>query len=478
MQKTYLFYDLETTGLNVAFDQVLQFAAIRTDLQLKEIERVEIRVKLRDDVIPSPYAVLTHLISTEQMQSEGISEFAAIKKIHNMLNKPGTISLGYNTLGFDDEFLRFSFYRNLLTPYTHQYANQCYRMDIYPIALFYYLYNEDSEIKWPTKEGKTSLKLDAINELNNFVQGQAHDAMVDVEATIAVAKQLMKSEKMWDYCVSYFLKAEDQNRLSKLTPAFPDDSYRLTEGIFVQGILGHKNNYQAPVLNLGQHRHYKNQFIFLRLDQEELRQTTLESIDKTTWAMKKKLGEPGFLLPANERFKKKLSSKQLEQADLNKQWLHDNPKILQAIIDHHLDYKYPSVPEADVDSVLYQAGFLSREDQQLCQQFHRSATEDKVAMVNDFSSTETQELAARVIARNFPQAMNEEIKADYQSYLGKFYSNDEIVDYRRKAKFNLAQAEAEVQELEKREDLTDEQLHLLEGYKRFIKKCITTTSAP
>ena len=38
MKKTYLFYDIETTGLNKAFDQVLQFAAIRTDRQLNEIE--------------------------------------------------------------------------------------------------------------------------------------------------------------------------------------------------------------------------------------------------------------------------------------------------------------------------------------------------------------------------------------------------------------------------------------------------------
>ena len=29
--KTYLFYDLETTGLNPVFDQPIQFAAVRTD---------------------------------------------------------------------------------------------------------------------------------------------------------------------------------------------------------------------------------------------------------------------------------------------------------------------------------------------------------------------------------------------------------------------------------------------------------------
>ena len=62
MQNTYLFYDLETTGLNKCFDQVLQFAAIRTDKELNELEQHEIKIKLNADVIPSPQALLTNNI--------------------------------------------------------------------------------------------------------------------------------------------------------------------------------------------------------------------------------------------------------------------------------------------------------------------------------------------------------------------------------------------------------------------------------
>ncbi|MFO7680452.1 MAG: hypothetical protein R6X34_10410 [Chloroflexota bacterium] len=55
---TYLFYDLETSGLNSAFDQCLQFAAIRTDADFQVLERHEFRVRLRPDIIPSPGALL------------------------------------------------------------------------------------------------------------------------------------------------------------------------------------------------------------------------------------------------------------------------------------------------------------------------------------------------------------------------------------------------------------------------------------
>ena len=63
MKTTYLFYDIETTGLSKCFDQVLQFAAIRTDDSFNELERIELRVKLNPDIIPHPAAVATHRIS-------------------------------------------------------------------------------------------------------------------------------------------------------------------------------------------------------------------------------------------------------------------------------------------------------------------------------------------------------------------------------------------------------------------------------
>ena len=120
---TYLFYDVETTGLNKCFDQVLQFAAIRTDLELNEIDRIDINIELNCDVIPSPEAIITHRIGLDQYKNAK-KEVDAIRKIHQLLNTPGTMSLGYNTLGFDDEFLRFSFYRNLLPP-RQQYFCRC-----------------------------------------------------------------------------------------------------------------------------------------------------------------------------------------------------------------------------------------------------------------------------------------------------------------------------------------------------------------
>lgn len=134
MSLTYLFYDLETTGLNPAFDQILQFAAIRTNTTFNKLERHEIRVRLRPDVIPSPGALLVTGASILRAM-EGASEYEAIRQIHALVNQQGTINLGYNSLNFDDQFLRFAFYRNLLPAYTHQWLDGCKRLDLFPITV-------------------------------------------------------------------------------------------------------------------------------------------------------------------------------------------------------------------------------------------------------------------------------------------------------------------------------------------------------
>ncbi|MDE4940839.1 exodeoxyribonuclease I, partial [Francisella tularensis subsp. holarctica] len=74
------------------------------------------------DNTPSPMATNTHHISIAQSNT-GIAEYQAIRKIHKIINAPGTIIIGYNTLGFDDELFRFAFYKNMLPPYRHQFKN-------------------------------------------------------------------------------------------------------------------------------------------------------------------------------------------------------------------------------------------------------------------------------------------------------------------------------------------------------------------
>ncbi len=458
MEKTYLFYDLETTGLNKCFDQVLQFAAIRTDMELNEIARHEFLVKLNPDVVPSPGAVLTHGITPEFLKA-GICEYEAISEIHQLINHPGTISVGYNTLGFDDEFLRFSFYRNLFTPYTHQYANNCGRMDIYPMTVMYYLY-KNAALKWPEIDGKMSLKLENINAANDLYDGDAHDAMVDVKVTVELARQLKSYRDMWKYLRGYFDKNADLTRIATLEQA-----------IIVDGSFGADNNYQAPVLKLGTHNHYKNQTLWLRLDLPELCNTVVETIGKTTYVLHKKAGDVYMLLPANERFMSHLGEERLDVVAENKKWLEQNPQIFAEIQNYHKEYKYPAVPNADIDATLYQDPFLSNHEQALCNQFHADSLEEKLVTLERFTNNKLRAQAVRVLGRNYPELLPEPYAAEFADYLQRINpAEDEValVDYKNAPKLTPKTALQEIDAL-RQTDLNRQKIELLDNLENYIK---------
>jgi len=335
-QPTFLFYDLETTGLNKAFDQVLRFAAIRTDQQYNELEREEISICLRPDIIPHPLAVATNQLSVDQC-SQGVSEGEGITKIHKMLNQPGTISLGYNTLGFDDEFLRFSFFRNFLPPYTHQYASGCGRMDIYPMLAMYYLFDREA-LQWPVIEGELSFKLEELSKANKLASGASHDALVDVLATLELTKRLSKNQRMWSYLSDYFEKKSDQQRIQKLGTSFVLDITPLKLAFIVLPRLGGKIQYQSLVLYLGNSVPYPNQTLWLRLDLPELQDTLSETIQETTWVVRKKLGEPGFILPPLDRYWLQIDRDRKKLVFENLDWLQSQKEILREIIKYYQEF--------------------------------------------------------------------------------------------------------------------------------------------
>lgn len=450
---TFLFYDIETTGLNKCFDQVLQFAAIRTDLELNELSRHEIRIKLNSDIIPSPYAIITHHIGYNAMQ-QGDNEYVAMQKIHALLNEPGTLSLGYNTLGFDDEFLRFSFYRNLLPPYTHQYANRCGRLDIYPITVLYYLFKRDI-LNWPNIDNKISLKLEAISAKNNLMTGNAHDAMVDVEATLRLAKKLKKETKIWEYALGYFDKRTDIERGDKLPIAFETDDRLFRRGLIVNGKVGATNNFIIPVLSLGQHKHYKNQTLWLRLDDPNLLTVTQHTIAEHTRVTRKKMGEAELLLPPETRYMQHISPERLTLAEHAVQRLLSDSTLLHAIANYHQHYKYPNIPHVDIDAALYTMPFPTPQEEAAFRDFHKAKAQDKLDIAQRFPNKKRYEQALRIMARHYPQFVPEAQLSEFNEY-----KNAAAIDFRGESKMTQHMLQQQLQELQQKE-LSPEQLALL-----------------
>ena len=212
--KSFFFYDLETSGLMARADRIMQFAGQRTTLELEPIgEPVNILVKITDDCLPSPGAIQVTGITPQQTLLDGIIEAEFCKYVIEEIFVPGTCAVGYNTVRFDDEFMRAVLWRNFYDPYEWEWKDDRSRWDILDVVRLTRALRPEG-IEWPfTKEGKATNRLELITKLNGVSHEHAHDALSDVYATIAVAKLIRdKQPKLFDY----LYKMRSKNEVKKL----------------------------------------------------------------------------------------------------------------------------------------------------------------------------------------------------------------------------------------------------------------------
>ncbi len=201
MTETLYWYDLETTGIDSILDRPLQFAGVRTDLDLHEIKPPQNFLgRPGTDVLPQPEALLVTGISLVEIQGKGMSERAFAEKVLEQFNQSQSCVVGFNSLRFDDEFTRQMLYRNFRDPYAREWRNGNSRWDV--IDLFRAAYAlRPAGFNWPKKDnGSPSFKLEDMAHANGMAHIDAHDALADVRATIELTKRLRAAQpKLYDF---------------------------------------------------------------------------------------------------------------------------------------------------------------------------------------------------------------------------------------------------------------------------------------
>lgn len=224
---SFVFYDTETTGTHTSFDQILQFGAIRTDADLMELERFEIRCRLDRHVVPSAGALRVTGMTVEQITNPDLpTHYEMVSAIRDRLTGwcPATF-VGWNSMRFDEQLLRQAFYKCLHPPYlTQTQGNQ--RSDILKLAQCVEAFapgilNIPEDIR-----GKPSYKLDRLAPANGFPHLNAHDAMADVEATIFICRLIReRAPHAWEQLLHCASKARVQSVIRDNLVFLLRDSY-------------------------------------------------------------------------------------------------------------------------------------------------------------------------------------------------------------------------------------------------------------
>lgn len=259
MSSSIFWHDYETTGINPRCDRPLQVAGVRTDLELNEIEApVSLFCRPSDDILPHPAACLITGITPAQLARDGLAEADFMTRVHAELARPGTCGAGYNTLRFDDEVTRYSLYRNFFDPYAREWQGGNSRWDLIDVVRTAYALRPEG-IEWPRGEGgQVSLRLELLSAANGIHHGQAHEALSDVRATIALARLIrQKQPRLYEWLFELRSKHKVLDQVRLLQPL-----------VHISGRFSAARNYLGVVLPLAWHPGNRNALIVCDLHQD------------------------------------------------------------------------------------------------------------------------------------------------------------------------------------------------------------------
>lgn len=425
MADSFLFYDLETFGQDPRRTRVAQFAAIRTDADLNMIDApVSFYVKPADDLLPSPIATLITGITPQHALAEGVSEAEAFSRINDLMARPGTCTLGYNTLRFDDEFVRHGLFRNFFDPYEREWRNGNSRWDLLDMLRLVHALRPDG-IAWPQREdGATSFKLEHLALANDVRQGDAHEALSDVHATIGMARLFKQAQpRLWEYA----LKLRDKRFVGSLL-----DVDAMQPVLHISMRYPAQRMCAAPVMPIARHPYINNRVIALDLegDIDGLLALPAETLAARLYTRAADLAEGEQRVPLKEVHLNKVPALvawnhlrpadharlgiDVATVDANAARVREaGPALVEKVRQVYGGERGATV--SDVDASLYD-GFLADGDKALMTRLRTSPPAELAGFAERLKDPRMPELLFRYRARNHPQTLDAGERGRWNDY--------------------------------------------------------------
>lgn len=425
VRHTLFWYDLETSGINPREDRIMQFAGQRTDLQLQPIgEPVNVLIRLSEDILPSPDAILITGITPQQTLADGLTEVEFLRLFTEEVATDGTIFVGFNSIRFDDEFMRFLHYRNFYDAYEWHWQQGKGRWDLLDVVRMTRALRPDG-IKWPIVDGKPGNRLELLTKANGIAHENAHDALADVHASIAMAQLIHHNQpKLFNWLLEY----RDKTKLAKLVDS--DEPF-----VYSSGKYGAETEKTTVAVRLAAHPKKQGALVYdLRYDPIPfLAMSVPQLVERWRWSRDPNAPQrlpiktmqynrcpavaPLGVLDAASQARIRID------LDATKKHLHilrNNPdftkNVLQAlqILDEEQAARQAAM-KLPVDALLYD-DFVSDPDKTVMGVIRAAQPTELRELQESLQDNRLRNLLPLYKARNFPNALDDEERATWEAY--------------------------------------------------------------
>ena len=111
-------WDIETDSSNTFFGTIIEIGAILMNDNFKELDKLNIRCRLPEGVVPQAGALLVNQSNISMLTKANYSHYQMLQEVETTFKKwSPAVFLGYSNINFDDEMLRKEFFKGLRQPY-------------------------------------------------------------------------------------------------------------------------------------------------------------------------------------------------------------------------------------------------------------------------------------------------------------------------------------------------------------------------
>jgi len=399
-----VFYDFETCSSNVSYGQIIQAAAVLVNDRFQELDRYEGRCKLSPGVVPEAMALLVNKTTPKMLKETNLSHYQMIRQLVDKFKQwKNSTFIGYNSINFDEEFLRRTLFKNLEYPYlTNTNGNE--RGDLFSLARACHLYYPEC-IKTPiSNKNNPIFKLEKLAPMNNIKHDDAHSAIGDVLATVEIAKLLSKkAPNVWKS--SLMTTNKDKSfQLIKDEQLFCTDFFYYGKSIpFVLTFVCQHPQWGYPMcFDLKSDPSY-----YFNLSRHELKKA-MDKKPKVIRTIKHKK-HPIIMNPSygmNFDSYKQLGIKKLRQrAQLIKENKEFAEKVSSILDDEARERKeLDSQIDVYAEESIY-IKFASNEDTKIMPEFHKVGWKDKFSVLRKFKDKRMQYFGKKILYEESPQSL-------------------------------------------------------------------------
>ena len=399
-----VFYDFETCSSNVSYGQIIQVAAVLVNDNFQELDRYEARCKLSPGVVPEAMALLVNKTTPKILKETNLSHYQMVRQmIEKFKQWKNSTFIGYNSINFDEEFLRRTLWKNLEYPYvTNTNGNE--RGDLFSLARACHLYYPNC-IKTPISDKNNPVfKLDRLAPMNGIKHEDAHSAMSDVLATIEIAKLLNK-------------KAPNVWKASLMTTN-KDKSFQLIkdEELFCTDFFYYGKSVPFVLTFVCQHPQWKYPMCF------DLKADPTYYFNLSIRELKKELDKKPKVIRTIKHKKHPiimnssygLNFDNYKQLGVNK--LKERAKLIRknkefaemviAILDDNARERQESESQEDVyaEESIYKQ-FASDHDSKIMPEFHNVDWKEKFSVIQKFKDKRMQYFGKKILYEESPQSL-------------------------------------------------------------------------